>query len=383
MSLSWLNPANWKVHCFLPFNLLKNIRTFDQDTEVLKWDTGYSMQQKDRAGNGIVSEWDGAHMEAITTWMIQAGIKAAPTFHWVTLEDGPSIIQELAAENDPDLVVFNPMDGTETDGWPGLSIIKALEATKIPFSGAAPFLYAMDQSKADTKAYLTKVNASTPRYADLVTIDVAAEAALKQLTYPVLIKPALLSGSLGLFSKSVVSSATEAIIVAKEISVEFGAVYAEEFISGREFTVLVVGNARDNACNIKTFRTQERVFRNDLHDSERFLSKEMKWGDNYGLTANEGKRWWLSFPEESIDLAAQAVTRDTFMKINGSGYCRMDLRQDSCTGVIYVVDVNPNCSINITNDSSFYQILQGSGVSFADFFTLILRNGIERRRNIS
>ena len=86
----------------------------------------------------------------------------------VTLEDYKKIIQEIAGERDKGIIfpiVLNLCDGDEINGAPGVSVIKALEARKIIYTGATDDFYEITTSKIPMKKAFDEAGVPTPKWA--------------------------------------------------------------------------------------------------------------------------------------------------------------------------------------------------------------------------
>jgi len=172
-------------------------------------------------------------------------------------------------------VVLNLTDGTETDGWPGITVIQGLEDRHLAFTGANSKLYFLDSDKARIKRHLVLCHSKTPGYCDVYSRE-EEEARAKPLTdmsanpeeddppklkdeedeeeeyeeremaqkavimeqlaylnFPLLVKPASSSSSRGITSKSVVDTPEEAYAQAMETKKVWGPVYVEEYITGK------------------------------------------------------------------------------------------------------------------------------------------------------
>ncbi|NJO26012.1 MAG: hypothetical protein HC867_09985, partial [Bacteroidia bacterium] len=79
------------------------------------------------------------------------------------------------------------------------------------------------------------------------------------LSYPLFVKPAKAGDSLGVDDHSLVNNKEELKTKVAEILDEYGPLLVEEYIAGREFTVLVAANADDErSCTV--FRPVEYIF---------------------------------------------------------------------------------------------------------------------------
>ncbi|KAF9143124.1 hypothetical protein BG015_000534 [Linnemannia schmuckeri] len=312
----------------------------------------------------------------------------------------------------------------ETDGWPGITVIKKLESRYIAFTGADSTLYHLDSDKALIKRHLVDSKTPTPGYCDIYSRldeemetlkakeyaempeeerrlkkvkskeemeedrqeeEMAQKAVLyerlSKLKFPLLVKPANSSSSRGISTKSVVDTPEEAYERAMETKRIWGPVYVEEYITGREYTVLVSGS---NATGIKVYKVLERVFRSEIPERERILTHDMKWGENnYGSDETvKTAQWWMQVCSDADQERLQAISKSIYASFGGNGYCRMDLREDHRSGEVYVVDVNANCSIDEDEDCAMGKILKASGLTLGQFFSILMDDAIHVRDNL-
>ncbi|KAG0278508.1 hypothetical protein BGZ96_002354 [Linnemannia gamsii] len=431
----------WSVHVFASCALVKDI---NKETDDIDNDDSCLITTDD-VGEKIVTEWNPE---------LRLGVKRAidtiphvyrQEWHYISLASIDRAIQKFEAlESDHDSfghphdpsqfpgngnvlikpVVMNFIDGMETDGWPGISIIKELESRHIAFTGADSTLYYLDSDKALIKRHLVKCKSPTPGYYDIYTRldedmkalkakedasmvgqvnedgevrkkksdeeseeeceeeDMGQKALvierLSKLKFPLLVKPANSSSSRGISIKSVVDTPEEAYERATETRRVWGPVYVEEYITGREYTALVSGSS---TTGIKVYRVLERVFRSDIPERERMLTYDMKWGENnYGSDETvKTAQWWMQICSDSDQERLQAIAKAIYSSMGGNGYCRMDLREDHRSGEVYVVDVNANCSIDEDEDSAMGKILKASGLTLGQFFSILMDDAIHAR----
>ncbi|KAK3825691.1 MAG: hypothetical protein J3Q66DRAFT_328357 [Benniella sp.] len=313
-------------------------------------------------------------------------------------------------------VILNFTDGMETDGWPGISVIRGLEQRHLAFTGANSTLYYLDSDKALIKQHLIESGTPTPGYCNVYSLrdknldtlryppvgtdsnseakgdlqwmeeeDLSNKASiledLSKLRFPLLVKPANSSSSRGISTKSVVDTPEEAYERAMEIKRIWGPVYVEEYIAGREYTVLVSGSFE---TGIKVYKVLERVFRSRIPERERILTHEMKWGDNhYGSDETvDTASWWMQICPDVDQERLQPLARAIYASFGGNGYCRMDLREDNRTGQVFVVDVNANCSIDEDESCAMGKILKASGLTLGQFLSVLMDDAIRVRDNL-
>jgi D-alanine-D-alanine ligase len=264
-----------------------------------------------------------------------------------------------------DLTVFNLCDGDEIDASPGISVVRALEHADIRFTGASSHFYHVTTPKVTMKELLRSKGVPTPPF--LAIREPARDVPLleKEVGYPVIIKPEVSSASHGISLKSLVCDAESATAQVRRLldghvddNFRKSGVFAERFIQGPEFTVLLVGN-HDRAEGVRVYPPVERVFHSALPPNERFLSYDRYWSEfreepkppegepfyRYALAPRQMK-------ERLSDLAVRA-----FLALEGTGYARVDMRMDSGTGDLFVLEANSNCGLSGDRETSAGEIL--------------------------
>ncbi|KAF9903391.1 hypothetical protein EC991_003846 [Linnemannia zychae] len=420
------NPSvMWSVHVFASYALVKDINKEHDDIDN---DDSYFITTHEHSGEKMATEWNPELRLANSVDRTLNEIEAFesdhdPLGHILNPTNYPGIQDPASVLIKP--VVMNFIDGMETDGWPGISIIKQLESRNIAFTGADSVLYYLDSDKALIKQHLVKSRTPTPGYYNIYSkADEEMEAqlakdnaatgededeelkkektedeiemdreeeemaqkalvyeGLSKLKFPLLVKPANSSSSRGISTKSVVDTPEEAYERAMETKRVWGPVYVEEYITGREYTALVSGSS---ATGIKVYKVLERVFRSEIPERERMLTHDMKWGENnYGADETvKTAQWWMQVCSEADQERLQGIARSIYASFGGNGYCRMDLREDHRSGEVYVVDVNANCSIDEDEDCAMGKILKASGLSLGQFFSILMEDAIRVRDNL-
>jgi len=154
-----------------------------------------------------------------------------------------------------------------------------------------------------------------------------------KLNYPLIVKHYDGSGSIGTSKKSKVHNREELYEQAREMIKKFGGALIEEFIEGREYTVLVAENPED-ANNPVAFVPVECVFMN----GEEFKHFDIKW-INY--TAMK----WVPCTDEALSEKMKELTKKVFVALGGTSYGRTDLRVNKVNGEPYFLEINPQPGI--------------------------------------
>ncbi len=306
----------------------------------------------------------------------------------VTMQDYATVIHEIAATtltHTP--IVLNLCDGDEVNGTPGISVVKLLAEKGLIYTGADEFFYKITTSKIDMKLAFDKAGVATPPWQVVTEQLPNPEAIFEKLGHPIIVKPAISGGSMGVGVKSVVSNSEALTQQVKNLydgyrgwSLTSGGVIAEAFIDGPEFTVYIVGSYdQPQLCHI--YPPVERVFHPSLPNEERFLSFDRLWEiyEDESNMPNEENFYEYQTPDAALTETLKNLSWDAYVATGGKGYTRVDIRMDKATGNLYVLEVNAQCGISEDeNFTSIGAILRLGNCTFSDTILEILNDAIER-----
>ena len=311
----------------------------------------------------------------------------------VTLDDYKKIIQDIASERDNGIyfpVVLNLCDGDEINGAPGVSVIKALEVKKIIYTGATDNFYEITTSKIPMKKAFDEAGVPTPKWVAIKNKNLNAEELLKTLGKPLILKPAVSGGSLGVGIKNVVNDSKALTTQLYKMfegyrgwNLTTDGIIAESFIEGPEYTVMIVGSYNQPEL-AKIYPPVERVFHASLPEQEKFLSFDRLWEiyEEESPMPSEENFYEYHLSDPAIQMKIQKISWDAYVAVNGTGYTRVDVRVDKHTGHMYVLEVNAQCGISEDeNFTSIGAILKYANQSFAELVIHIINDAFARRKN--
>jgi D-alanine-D-alanine ligase len=274
----------------------------------------------------------------------------------VTLENYKIIVQEIAHEREKGIhfpVVLNLCDGDEINGAPGVSVIKALDAKQLVYTGANDYFYDITTSKIPMKKAFDLAGVATPKWETIRDNNINAKEIIAKLGSPLIVKPAVSGGSLGV-----------------------------SFVEGPEYTVMIVGS-HTHPEYAKIYPPVERVFHASLPEKEKFLSFDRLWEiyEEETPMPEDENFYQYQLGDESIQLAVQKVSWDAYVACSGTGYTRVDVRIDNKTGEAYVLEVNAQCGISEDeNYTSIGAILRYANQSFTELIIHIINDAFARRK---
>lgn len=237
-------------------------------------------------------------------------------------------------------VFLNLCDGAYDEPRAGMEVVEVLERYNCAYTGADRNFYEPSKELMKKMAHYYSVPTSpwTFIYEIDMLDDVAAAAQVSEaaegLTYPLIVKHHNGYASVGMGRDSKVSNTAELVRQVRKFVREYGGALVEQFISGREFTVLVAENCSDPESPI-TFEPVECRFTN----GEEFKHFDLKWIDYESMQ-------WVPMKEEEEELRNKLkdAARTAFIALRGVSYGRCDFRVDA-EGNVFFLEINPNCGI--------------------------------------
>jgi len=309
----------------------------------------------------------------------------------VTMDDYASVIDTIVAEKEIGIsfpVVFNICDGDEVNGTPGVSVVKLLEEKGLVYTGSDEYFYNITTSKIPMKEAFDKYKVPNAKWEPIKIKDQYTNGIFGRLGTPIIVKPSVSGGSMGVGIKNVVENKAE---LNEQINKMFDGyrgwnlatdgLIAESFITGPEFTVLIVGSY-DKPKQAKIYTPVERIFHPSLPDKEKFLSFDRLWEiyEDEAPMPNEGNFYEYEIPDASLIDEIKKISWDAYVATKGKGYTRVDVRMDSKTKKLYVLEVNAQCGLSEDeNYTSIGAILRMSNKTFAELVVEIINDAFVRQ----
>lgn len=315
-------------------------------------------------------------------------LKADWKWQPVTMQNFKEIIKGIASSaNGKTPLVLNLCDGDEVNGTPGVSVIRELEKYGLIYTGSDEYFYNITTSKIPMKKAFDKHGVSNASWRVINGKKGSTRGIAKRVGVPMIIKPAVSGGSMGVSVKNVVNSEEELTQRVDEIHKGYhgwnllaDGLFVEQFITGQEFTTFITGSSNDPG-NCIVYEPVERVFHASLPDNERFLSFDRLWEIYDDETPMPGNENFYEYQAVDTKLAAKLkkLSLQAYTACEGKGYARLDLRRDQQTGKIYVLEVNAQCGLSEDEDyTSIGAILKASAVSYTEVISEILKDALRR-----
>ncbi|MEG3865193.1 hypothetical protein QUA46_06770 [Microcoleus sp. MON2_D6] len=309
--------------------------------------------------------WESKDYDTPATRQELADVFAELGIKWkwqpITFENMHEVVEEVAAFSKEYIpMVLNFCAGDEDPNYPGTCVIKLLEAKGILFTGADSTFDYLCSSKLRMKRAFVEEDVATAPY-EVIADPSHVQGVCERLGTPLIVKPAISFASRGISLQSVVESDEQVSLQLQRLlqgqhDMQFppDSIFVERFINGREFTVFLLGSSQQPE-SIKIYPPAERVFHSNLPKTQRFLAYDWYW-----TKYEEGS---LFSPEEPFcryglvgsDLHDKLceLSKLAYCAVGGNGYARVDIRMDTASQELFVLEVNPNCGISSYPLSTF------------------------------
>lgn len=234
-------------------------------------------------------------------------------------------------------VFVNLCDGAWDEDRAGLEVVQTLERLGAAFTGAGSESY--EPSRETMKRACHYAGIHVPAW-EVARSRADAAAIAARLRFPLIVKHPSSYGSIGMGRDARVESVAELADRIERMAGEFGEALVEEFIEGREFTVLVAEPA-DGETAPRTYTPYEFCF----PEGESFKHFDLKWID---FRSMQGK----TVTDAALARELRDQSAAMFAAMGASGYARCDVRMDP-RGELYMLELNPNPGVFYPSEDAY------------------------------
>ncbi len=266
-------------------------------------------------------------------------------------------------------LVFNIAEGKHGQDRE-LQIPTILEILKIPYVGCSPLTQGLILDKAKAKEIFIANGIPT---APFQIFKSANEKLKKNLKFPLIVKPVAEGSSMGITNDSVVKNSVELKEKIAKLSASFGEyIMVEPFLSGREFSVAMIGNPPKILPIVEP--DHNLLPKNYLP----FDSLEVKW-----FFEEQGHSDYLTCPAKidgKMDKKLKEICFAVWKALNIRDWCRLDIRCDE-KGNPYVLEVNSPPGIippEVSTTSYFPLTARKAGMDYEQMLSAIIEAAAKR-----
>lgn len=264
--------------------------------------------------------------------------------------------------NDLDVdIVFNICEGFRTRNRES-EVPVILDLYGIPYIGSDGLTLGLTLDKLMAKKAFIADNIPTPKY--FVSYNGNGCKSIAGMKYPLIVKPRCEGSSKGISEKSIVTNRKDLIKQIEEIEEMYSQpALVEEFVSGKEFTVLVIGNEVPEALPPVQIQILGKLDLGDMiYTSRRVLTTEVEYICPPHITKAQDKKM--------RELAIKA-----YKSVDCRDFGRVDFRVDK-KGKPYVLEVNPLPSFSV--EDVFPMTAEAHGIDYKKLVLKIIDFGLKR-----
>jgi D-alanine-D-alanine ligase len=304
-----------------------------------------------------------------TVARLKRALGELPGFEFQYLDDHSTWLDALRAET-PDLV-FNLCDeGYRNDPFRELHVPALLEMLEIPYTGSGPATLGLCYDKALVRVLAESLSIPVPLESYMRLGD---QSATLPSIFPALVKPNFGDSSMGITQGAVVHSPQELVEYRRKLDLTLppGPILVQEFLSGDEYSVGVVGNPGFGARVLPVLAVDYSRLDPEL---PRILGYESKWDPDSPYWKDI--RYVPAKGSEAMLARLQEYSLLLFERLGCHDYARFDYRADA-GGEVKLLEVNPNpgwCW-----DGKLNLMAELAGWSYPKLLGRILEGALERK----
>jgi D-alanine-D-alanine ligase len=301
---------------------------------------------------------------------LKAALRENEEYRFTYLHNHDVIITELMKWVGKIDFAFNLCDeGYNNDARKELHVPGLLEMLGIPYTGSGPQCLAFCYDKSLIRGIAKEMEIPVPDAFFIKPEDSTFEL---PFSFPVIVKPNLGDSSFGITQRSVATTIEELVNAISEIREKFGydkPLLVEEFLSGKDITVGIIGNPPESYTILPVLEEDYSALPPDL---PRICGYEAKW-------LPESPYWKIKsvpaqLPDEIQKFIEECCVK-LFERLECRDYCRFDWRLNA-EGTPKLLEVNPNpgwCW-----DGHMAKMAKIADMSYSDMLRAILQAAEQR-----
>jgi D-alanine-D-alanine ligase len=267
-------------------------------------------------------------------------------------------------------LIFNLTESYAGDDTKEMNVAAYMDLIGLPYTGAGPHAHFLAQDKATAKKMFHFHDIRTPYFATAYrgNIDHAHD-----VKFPLIVKPQLEDGSIGIDAEAVVNSVKELMERVEYVQNEFDSpALIEEYIEGREIYAAILGSYEKT----EVLPLVELDLSQLPEGTPRIASRDVKFERNtqaYKLTKSK--------VADDLDEATMQKLTDTaigaYRAVKLRDYGRIDMRLTP-EGEVYVIEANPNPWLSSKHE--FSMAAKKSGRSYTQLIEDIVELAMDRSK---
>ncbi len=267
-------------------------------------------------------------------------------------------------------LIFNLCDDgffSDSDLEPHLPAM--LDILEIPYTGGDYLTLALTLKKATVKKILLHHKLPTPKF----QVFKKSDEEIKDLKFPLIVKPTQEDASIGIKDESVVYNEEESKKRVAQVIKEYKQpALVEEFIEGREFNIGILGDKEKEVLPIS-----EITFDGLPDGKPKIVNYDAKWKED-SIDYKETKRSCPAKVDEELGKKLIYLALKAASLFNCRDYFRVDFRVDK-NNQPFILEVNQ--SPDISEDAGLFAMAQAKGYSYKDLIAKVVGSVLSRKKD--
>lgn len=288
---------------------------------------------------------------------------AVTTLAPITERDFKKVIMAL-----PNDLVFNLIEWTGVDTPYAVKAYEHIHARNLVYTGATLDTYLLSCDKSVMKKRLDEHGLPTAKWQLFHT---GNEPVRQDFRYPLIVKVSSEHSSVGLSKEAIVKDEKNLITIVKKRLAEYKQpVYAEEFLTGREFQVTLI----EKASGLTVLPISEVLYTKTTDVP--FLTYESRWDATHSDYDNSGVL--LAKLTPAMQHKIEDMSKRAFTTFGYRDYARFDVR---CQGdEPMFLEINSNPGLSDDEEYGMTVSYKAAGMTFADFVWEIVQSTLRRHK---
>lgn len=263
-------------------------------------------------------------------------------------------------------LVFNLIEWTGIDTKYAMAAFDVLNTYQLHYTGATKENYHDTCDKIITKRLCKTYDLPTADWQEFET----GNETITITDYPLIVKVSNEHSSVGITKDAIAHNSVELkAVVKKSIGTFHQSVFAETFLSGREFQVTLL----EKADGLAVLPPAEIVYTKGTDVP--LLTYESRWNARHSDYKNSSVVLAKDIPPALISMCKSA-----FLKFGFRDYARFDLRCDK-DGHPFFLELNSNPGLGDDPDYGMTVSYRAAGMNFPDFVWEIVQSALRRSLN--
>lgn len=266
-------------------------------------------------------------------------------------------------------LVFNYAEGLHGEDREA-QLPAMLEMLELPYTGSGPLTQTLSLNKAKAKEVLVANHVPTLPFQLLLS---GEESLHPELRFPLIVKPVAQGSSAGITNQSVVRTPAQLKRQVKFVTSTFKQLaLVEPFLTGREFSVAMMGNPPQILPIVESDHTKLPKKYEPLDSLEvKWLFEEEAGADNLICPAQI---------EPNLQTQIETVCRQTWTALGVRDLCRIDLRCDD-QNQPYILEINSPVGLippEVSTTSYFPLAARAAGIDYPQLLEKIIAAAWQR-----